>query len=195
MGIEADPPLASRLRVLPGRDGYTYPTQEVLQGIPTVGDAPPTTAGLGVHEVYGGTTFVLETPVGESIGDTSVQLTWSCPVRGVETSLPMPPGYTLSAGELGCFGGWKQAPTLRPTVQAGERRLSLEVYGMPTLSKSTRLRPSGGAEGFAFRIRGLRVDGRLLSEVAGVGAEVEIERISYRGMPVCQPGRYHAPAE
>lgn len=104
-------------------------------------------------------------------------------------------GLCILPDKLGCMGEWAQPFTVRPLTAAGKPALSIEVYGQPGLTERVVLVGEPGAERFDYRSRGLHISGVWGGRLTPSSAVVDLYDVSYRGLPICGPGRYTLPAE
>ncbi|GDX83014.1 hypothetical protein LBMAG42_48250 [Deltaproteobacteria bacterium] len=148
-------------------------------------------------DVTGSTTFVLEGVPRSPASVLPVELAWTCPAHGPSptSAQALPEGYVFSPDKLGCMGEWAQPFTVRPLTAAGKPALSIEVYGQPGLTERVVLVGEPGAERFDYRSRGLHISGVWGGRLTPSSAVVDLYDVSYRGLPICGPGRYTLPAE
>lgn len=115
---------------------------------------------------------------------------WECPAWSTG-SRPRRPVYTATIAELGCGTlEMDQGLALMPrTDRLGQRFLGVSLYGQTFDERTVRLAGPPGAESFELTVRGITVEGALLSE-RSAALLLRIDRVTYGGEDWCTPGEY-----
>lgn len=162
---------------------------------------------LALGTLGGGTSFVL----GELESGTSLlpnlAMDWTCAdslprsagMRAPSSRREDPPaahsvasrGYAFTLAEVGCPVDWPQLFTLRAGDLGRQPLVTLELFGSPSARRAARVRGAGTlpGHGFAFETGGLVVRGTVLAAHEDQ-ALVDLDEVSFRGLPACTPGRY-----
>lgn len=115
----------------------------------------------------------------------------SADVDGLSEALAPGEVYEFSLDDVGCPADWPQRFTLRLGMDIKDRpALSLALYGNPSARKTVALHGGDGlGYSFTYAASGLVLAGRVLGADAAVAA-VQLDEVSYAGVPMCAPGVY-----
>ncbi len=139
--------------------------------------------------VSGGAPFILEEVPKSTSSVFEVDLEWECGVVMPTEEVTPSPGYTFALSDFSCSGGWPQQFTIRPTPYLSPTHLDIELYGQYSDRKKLVLDTSGNEYSFSYELYGLKVAGKLLS-YDGSGASLQMDEISWSGVPLCNTGVY-----
>ena len=146
--------------------------------------------------VGGTAVFVAEEISPSTSANFEVSLTWSCPTPSAGEIITPPQAYIFSADDLDCPGDWPQQFIFRPVPSSNPIQLVVETLGNPQDRLTIPLEETENGEfDFSYEYWDFSLQGTLKSFSPTIGAEVDIELLTWDGESVCSTGLYTFSAE